>query len=356
MTNIVQLRELVLTTWSMHADNLQKFPMLHHLDVFGLEVDIIYPDGPSLLQLMLKRAPNVLNVHLGGALIAASGTDNVHAQHFDVKTLWERCPDDVGSGLTTLSMNSNKLHVRGLHEIGHVLKCLPSLRSLMMGRMMMLGAGPLEEFAKVLEHLGHPLPHLHFHIHDQCSYTYKGSALYTRCIDGLQNVITALPDLSEITTNYDDPKLQLGEDFLEIIDDGIIINSFKAKEHLYEWGSHPPDLHPPIEEHLWDVQTEIKAPEEAVMSLKELHDHKNSTRGRTMNLPKRPKKEDWHHHFEMRIEEQVDKPWLADFQHTEKVQEFHSDPIDRHDDALKAMRHGESPIYHRPAVFNQGEL
>jgi hypothetical protein len=351
----VQLRELVITTVSLHQEDLIQFPVLHHLDVFGLEVDLVYPDGMSLLELMLERAPNVLHVHIGGALINAFGKPN--AVSMDVKSLWERCPKDVGSGVTTLSLNSNKLHVRGLYEIAYVLKALPSLRKFMMGRFMMLGAEPMESFARELEHIGHPMPHFHFHIHDQCSYTYKGSKLYTRCLDGLSAMLTALPDLTDITTNYNDPGLQLGEDFEELIDDSIRVHSFKTKEHLYEWGAFiPPDLHPPIEEHLTDVVMELRPPEEGVMNLTELHAHKNATRGRSMNMPPRPEKKDWHVKFEERIAKELDQPWLADMKHTEKVQEFHSDPLERRETARKAVMHGESPVYHRPGVFNSGEL
>jgi len=354
MTNIMQLRELVVTSFALHQEDLLRFPVMHHLEVFGLEIDIVYPDGPAFLQLMMKRAPNVLNVHLGGALIGAYGGTNKMAM--DIKTLWERCPADVGSGVTTLSLNSNKLHVKGLFEIGHVLKALPSLRKLSMGRFMMLGAEPMESFTKVVENMNHPLPHFHFHIHDQCSYTYKGSVLYTRCLDGLSTMLTALPDLSEITTNYNDPELQLGEDFEELIDDSIEIHTFKAKEHIYEWGAHPPDLHPPIEEHLTDATTELRAPEERAMNLTELRAHKNATRGRSMNLPPKPEKQGWHISFEERVKAEMDKPWLADLKHTEKVQEFHSDPIDRRETAHNSIKHGESPIYHRPGLFAAGEL
>lgn len=355
MTNFAGLRELVISTYHLHPTFIEEAPNLHHLDVFGLEADKVYPDGPSLILQMLQKAPNVLNVHVGGGLVSPLTDDK--RQEFSMKQIWQRCPADVCAGVTTLSLNSNKLAVIWQSEIAWIVKALPSLRTFWLGPQHRFLAEDSTHFANKLIDIAHPLPHFKFHLNDGCGYKYKGTKLYDKCVDGIAKMLTALPDLTDVTVNYDHGDIRMGEDFLELVDDGITVHNYTyaPQMHIFEWGGGPPHLYSPIEEHLSDVETEIRAPDAAVLSIKELHEHKSNAAGRSSNIPQPKPKQEWQHKMEARVADEMDKPWLHDAKHAATLQEFHGDGLDHRERVRKATMHGEQ-VHYNPENRRNREL
>merc|ERR1740138_1074309 len=114
----------------------------------------------------------------------------------------------------------------------------------------------MEHFARKMVTHNHPLPHLHFHIWEQCNWPQEK----IKCIDAVHDFITSFPDLTDLTLNHNEPGLMMEHEIREILDESIIMHN-SSNDLPALWGAHPPDLHPPIEEHLSDVHTGIAAPD-----------------------------------------------------------------------------------------------
>lgn len=278
----VNLRELVITTGRITKDDLVTIPEMHHLDVFGLEAADVHPEAPGLVLLMLQKAPNLVNLHIGGQM---RPPEHPH-RNMAAKTVWQRCPKEVCSGLTTLSINTAMIHVIDPTELAELLIHLPSLRSYMLGPANSIGPGLAEKLAEKLVEVNHPLPHFTFHMWDPlCGETQKNREY---CLAAAHALIQSLPDLARLGCNHNSSTLQLPLE--EELDDSIELHDV-YKDHIAMWGSGAPDLHPPIEETLEDVSLHIAKPQELEGALARERPHPGPTDGKSgasMNLPPPP--------------------------------------------------------------------
>jgi len=286
--SIRNLREWVVSNNRLWVKDFRALPIMHHLEKWGMDAEDIEAEPQVYFQIMLEKAPNILSVHMGGHM----RPPNHPHMNLAAKKAHERCPSDACAGLTTLSLNTPRfIFTTEKHdELRDLLHMLPSLRTLRLGQGCSMGWMEFRQAARELVGVAHPLPHLGFHFLDP---SCNAARLRDKCWEGALEFVEAFPDVSEVQSNALSTGLNFSE-FVEGLDDSIK-HTYAHKDGVYQFGGGPPDLHPPIEETLDDVITEIGMPtvdsQSYIVQEKQAHREPKKTGGKiSMNMYPPPKK------------------------------------------------------------------